>query len=112
VIVDGTYEDAVAAASLAATEDGVAEVADVGTSPTARWVIDGYATLFAEVAAAVGELGAAGFAIGESGAAPLAGLHGLATDDRCGELRQAVDLGPASRVLLVATEGPTGVSAH
>ena len=49
VIVDGTYEDAVAAASLAGTAEGVAEIADVGTSDTARWVIDGYATLFAEL---------------------------------------------------------------
>jgi diaminopropionate ammonia-lyase len=53
VIVDGTYEDAVAAATEAAAGDGVAEVADVGTSDTARWVIDGYATLFAEFAAQV-----------------------------------------------------------
>ena len=31
--------------------DGVVEIADVGDSGPARWVIDGYATLFAEVAA-------------------------------------------------------------
>jgi len=49
VMVDGTYEDAVAAASLAGAATGVAEVADVGTSDTASWVIDGYATLFAEL---------------------------------------------------------------
>ena len=51
VIVDGTYEEAVAAASLAGATDGVADVADVGTSDTARWVIDGYATLFDEARA-------------------------------------------------------------
>ena len=56
--------------AAAAGAPGVAEIADVGTSDTARWVIDGYATLFAEVAAhdtydvlivpiGVGSLGAA-----------------------------------------------------
>jgi diaminopropionate ammonia-lyase len=202
VIVEGSYEDAVADATLAATEDGVAEIADVGPSDTARWVIDGYATLFAELAeqasfdvlvvpigvgslgaaaarfaaradlvligvepvtaacltaslaagapasvptsgttmagldcaevsvtawptlrdgvhgtvtvsdaeagAAVLELAEAGFAIGESGAAPLAALRALVLDDACAELRTAVGLGGGSRVLLVATEGPTG----
>ena len=51
MIVDGTYEDAVAAAAPPARRTGVAEIADVGTSDTARWVIDGYATLFAELGA-------------------------------------------------------------
>lgn len=50
VIVDGTYEEAVAAANAAGNQRGVLEIADVGTSRPARWVIDGYATLFAEVA--------------------------------------------------------------
>lgn len=50
VIVDGTYEDAVDAASRAGAEHEAAEIADVGTSDTAHWVIDGYATLFAELA--------------------------------------------------------------
>jgi diaminopropionate ammonia-lyase len=54
VVVDGTYEDAVAAAATAAGEDGVALVADVGASGAAAWVIDGYATLFAECAAQAG----------------------------------------------------------
>jgi len=204
-MVDGTYEDAVAAASLAGAAPGVAEVADVGISDTASWVVDGYATLFAElrdqrgfdvllvpigvgslgaaaarfaahagvalvgvepvtaacltvslaagtptsvptpgttmagldcsevsaaawpvlrdgvhgtvtvtdaeVAAAVAELADAGLAIGESGAAPLAGLRTLMTDNECADLRAFVGLGADSRVLLVATEGPTGVSA-
>ncbi len=205
VIVDGTYEDAVAAAARAGAADGVAEIADVGTSDTARWVIDGYATLFAElreqaafdvllvpigvgslgaaaarfaaqtgvvlvgvepataacltaslaagaptsvptpgttmagldcaevsatawpflrdgvhgtvtvtddeVGEAVGELAAAAaLAIGESGAAPLAALRALATDDACAGLRSVVGLGAESRVALVATEGPTGVA--
>lgn len=189
VVVDGTYEDAVAQARDAATAPGAVEIADVGDSGPAHWVIDGYATLFdeaaaqgdhdtilvpvgvgslaaaaarfaaprgvtvigvepvtaacltaslaagvptavatpgttmagldcaevssaawpslrdgiaatitvddAQAAAAVGELAAAGLTIGESGAAPLAAL------------RAATGLGPASRVLLIATEGAT-----
>ncbi|MCI0346159.1 MAG: pyridoxal-phosphate dependent enzyme, partial [Chloroflexi bacterium] len=51
VIVDGTYEDAVACARDAGTQPAVFELADVGDSGPAEWVIDGYATLFAEVAA-------------------------------------------------------------
>ena len=202
VMVDGTYEDAVAAASLAGAATGVAEVADVGTSDTASWVIDGYATLFAElsdqrsfdvllvpigvgslgaaaarfaahagvalvgvepgtaacltaslaagtptsvptpgtamagldcaeisatawptlrdgvhgtvtvtddeVAEAVRELRAAGLAIGESGAAPLAALRALVGDPECDALRSALGLAVESRVVLIATEGPTG----
>ena len=50
VVVDGTYEEAVIAAHSAAAEPGAAEIADVGDSPQAAWVIDGYATLFAEAA--------------------------------------------------------------
>jgi diaminopropionate ammonia-lyase len=201
VVVDGTYEDAVALAAAAGAEPGVAEIADVGESDAARWVIDGYATLFdeaaaqgehdvllvpvgvgslaaaaarfgaaagvavigvepvtaacltaslaagrptavptpgtlmagldcaevsaaawpsllagirgtvsvddAEVLAAVGELGRAGMAIGESGAAPLAALRRLVDDPGCAALRSACGLGPESRVLLVATEGAT-----
>jgi diaminopropionate ammonia-lyase len=49
-IVDGDYEEAVARAHAAAAEPGCLEVADVGTSGPARWVIDGYQTLFAEAA--------------------------------------------------------------
>jgi diaminopropionate ammonia-lyase len=200
-VVDGTYEDAVAAAAAQGAEPGVVEIADVGESPPARWVIDGYATLFAEAAAqgehdlllvpvgvgslaaaaarfgaqagvrvvgvepesaacltaslaagrpasvptpgttmagldcaevslaawpslrdglhgtvtvsdaeaaaAVRELAASGLAIGESGAAPLAGLRALARDAACADLRDAVGLGGDTRVLLVATEGRT-----
>jgi diaminopropionate ammonia-lyase len=50
VIVDGTYEEAVVEAQAAGEQDGALEIADVGTSATAHWVIDGYATLFAEAA--------------------------------------------------------------
>ena len=50
VVVDGAYEDAVAHARDAAARPGVLELADIGASGPAEWVIDGYATLFAEVA--------------------------------------------------------------
>ena len=206
VVVNGTYEDAVAQATEAAAELGVLEIADVGTSDTARWVIDGYATLFEEAAAqaafdvivvpagvgslaaaaaqhaaraaakvvavepataacltaslrageptavatpgtsmagldcseisagawptlragihgtitvedheahaAMRELARAGLAIGDSGAAPLAALRRLATDPEAGALREVVELTPASRVLLIATEGPTDPESY
>jgi diaminopropionate ammonia-lyase len=47
VVIDGDYEEAVALAAA----DGALEIADVGDSDPARWVIDGYATLFAEAGA-------------------------------------------------------------
>lgn len=50
-VVDGDYEEAVAQARAAATEPGCLEIADVGASGPAHWVIDGYQTLFAEAAA-------------------------------------------------------------
>jgi diaminopropionate ammonia-lyase len=50
VVVEGTYEDAVARAEAEGARPDVAEIADVGSSGPARWVIDGYATLFDEVA--------------------------------------------------------------
>jgi diaminopropionate ammonia-lyase len=50
VVVGGSYEDAVSVARRAAEAPGSAEIADVGGFPTARDVIDGYATLFAELA--------------------------------------------------------------
>ena len=68
VIVDGTYEEAVARAAADGAQDGVFELADVGASGPAGWVIDGYATLFSElpndwsvalVPVGVGSLGAA-----------------------------------------------------
>lgn len=201
VVVDGAYEDAVARAAAEGARPGVVEIADVGTSGPARWVVDGYATLFAEAAAqasfdvvvvpvgvgslaaaaasfaahagarvvavepetaacltaslragapaavptpgtamagldcaevsaaawprlrdgihgtvtvndseartAVRELAAAGLRIGDSGAAPLAALRALATEPDAAALHEAVGLGTESRVLLVATEGPT-----
>lgn len=49
VTVAGTYEEAVARAAADAEQRGVLLIADVGVSGPASWVIDGYATLFAEV---------------------------------------------------------------
>ena len=50
VVVDGSYEDAVAQAEAAGADAGTLVISDVGDSGPARWVIDGYATLFAEAA--------------------------------------------------------------
>jgi diaminopropionate ammonia-lyase len=50
-VVEGSYEHALALAAADATHPGVVEIADAGTTRPAHWVIDGYATLFAEVAA-------------------------------------------------------------
>lgn len=202
VIVDGTYEDAVAAAAQAGEAEGVALIADVGDGGPAEWVIDGYATLFAEAAAQAGydlilvpvgvgslaaaaarhaarigaavigvepatadclgaslregapvsvptpgttmagldcaetsvaawpdlrhgilgtvtvtdaeaasamqELAAAGLAIGESGAATLAGLRALCEGPLCADLRGRLGAPQHTSVLLVATEGLTG----
>jgi diaminopropionate ammonia-lyase len=201
VVVDGSYEDAVAQAAREGERDGVLEIADVGDSGPARWVVDGYATLFteirepfdvllvptgvgslaaaaarygaatgtrvvavepvvaacltaslaagepvrvptpgtsmagldcaevsaaawptlragvhggvtvtdAEAAEAMRELAAHGLLIGDCGAAALAALRALATEP--GELRDALGLGAASRVLLIATEGITDPGA-
>ena len=49
-VVNGTYEDAVEAAAHVARGDGIALIADVGETGPAKWVIDGYATLFSEAA--------------------------------------------------------------
>jgi diaminopropionate ammonia-lyase len=77
--------------------------------PTLRDGVHGTITMSDdEVAAAVLELRVTGLAIGESGAAPLAALRALVSDASCAELRAFVCLDAASRVLLVATEGPTG----
>jgi diaminopropionate ammonia-lyase len=61
----------------------------------------------AEAHAAMRELAALGYAIGDCGAAPLAALRALAAEPACAALREAVGLGATTRVALVATEGPT-----
>ena len=207
VVVDGSYEDAVARAAEEGRRDGALEIADVGAAGPAAWVIDGYATLFAEVArqgrfdivlvpvgvgslaaaaarfaahaegpvrvigvepvaaecltaslaagaptavttpgttmagmdcaevsaaawpsllhgiagtvtvddaeASAGqrELAGAGLVVGECAGAPVAALRALVADPETAWLREAVGLGPDSRVLLLATEGPTGTAS-
>jgi diaminopropionate ammonia-lyase len=87
VVVDGTYEEAVAAAAAAGARPGVLEVADVGASGPARWVVDGYSTLFAELAGeadastvllvpiGVGSLGAAAARFGAAAGIPVIGVE-------------------------------------
>ena len=58
------------------------------------------------------ELAALGLAIGESGAAPFAALRALVGDPECAALREEVGLGPETRVLLIATEGPTDPATY
>ena len=206
VIVNGTYEDAVKAAARAARQAGTALIADVGETGPAKWVIDGYATLFSEAArqaiydlilvpvgvgslaaaaarhgaqvgaqviaveptaaaclsaslahgvptpvptpgttmagldcaevspaawpslhrgiagtvtvtdsdadAAIRELSANGLDIGESGAAPLAGLRALQNDQDCRGLREHLATNRQTRVLLIASEGSTGADVR
>ncbi len=50
IVVEGGYEDAVSTAEAAGAATGALLIADVGDSGPAHWVIDGYATLFAEAA--------------------------------------------------------------
>jgi diaminopropionate ammonia-lyase len=91
------------------------DCADVSTAawPSLRDGVHGTITVSdAEVHAAMRELSAAGLAIGDCGAAPLAGLRALATEPECSTLRETVPLGPNSRVLLIATEGPTDPATY
>ncbi|HEX6459200.1 MAG TPA: pyridoxal-phosphate dependent enzyme [Thermoleophilaceae bacterium] len=64
-----------------------------------------------EAHAAMQDLAAGGLTIGESGAAPLAGLRALQSDEDCRELREHLATGRHTRVLLIASEGRTGVAA-
>jgi diaminopropionate ammonia-lyase len=86
VVVDGTYEDAVAEARSAGAQEGWLELADIGESGAALWVIDGYATLFAEVAeqggadlvlvpVGVGSLAAAAARWGAAAGVPVIGVE-------------------------------------
>jgi diaminopropionate ammonia-lyase len=51
VVVDGSYEDAVERAAVDGRQPGVLLLSDVGAEGPPEWVIDGYATLFSEIAA-------------------------------------------------------------
>jgi diaminopropionate ammonia-lyase len=81
--------------------------------PSLRAGLHGTVTVSdAEAHAAMRELAAAGLAIGDCGAAPLAALRALVDGPETAELRAAVGLTPASRVLLIATEGVTDPDAY
>ena len=78
--IDGTYEEAVQRAAAEGAQPGCFELADVGASGPASWVIDGYATLFSELPATfdvalvpvgVGSLGAAAARWGASVGVPV-----------------------------------------
>lgn len=84
VIVGGTYEQCVARAAAEGERPGCLEVADVGASGPAEWVIDGYATLFDEITEpwdavlvpiGVGSLGAAAARWGASVGTPVIGVE-------------------------------------
>jgi len=79
--------------------------------PTLHRGIAGTVTVTdAEAVAAVRQMAAAGMAIGESGAAALAGLGNLQTDASCSDLRDRLKAGRHTSVLLIATEGTTGAA--
>lgn len=81
--------------------------------PTLRDGLTGTVTVDdTEVRAAMRELAGYGLAIGDCGAAPLAALRRLVRDDGCRALREAAGIGPATRVLGIATEGPTDAAAY
>ena len=81
--------------------------------PTLRHGISGTITITDdEDRAAMLDLAACGCVVGESGAAPLAALRALVTDPSCTALGAAVGLRRTSRILLVATEGPTDPASY
>jgi diaminopropionate ammonia-lyase len=61
--------------------------------------------------AAMRSLAAAGIAAGETGAAALAGLQAICTHPAGDDARPALRLGPASRVLVLCTEGVTDAAS-
>ncbi len=78
--------------------------------PSLRAGIHGTITVTdAEAHAAMRELAAGGLAIGDCGAAPLAALRALATEDDCAALRATIDArAPRAACCLIATEGADG----
>jgi diaminopropionate ammonia-lyase len=76
--------------------------------PTLRRGISGaLAVSDQEADAARADLAGAGLTIGESGAAPLAGLRALVQDGACSALREHLAVSDRTRALLIATEGNT-----
>jgi diaminopropionate ammonia-lyase len=64
------------------------------------------------IAEAIRVLAADGIVAGECGAAGLAALTAVATDAHPAQAREALALGPDSRVLLLSTEGATDPEAY
>ena len=111
VVVEGTYEEAVAAAAEEGARPGAREIADVGASGPAAWVIDGYATLFAEAAeqaefdaivvpVGVGSLAAAAARYGAAAGVPVIGVEPATAACLTASLR-------AGEPVVVATPGTT-----
>jgi diaminopropionate ammonia-lyase len=65
-----------------------------------------------EARVAMRDLATMGVVAGDCGAASLAALRALVRDPECAELARSAGLGPASRVLLVSTEGVTDPEAY
>jgi diaminopropionate ammonia-lyase len=105
VVVDGTYEEAVEQAAAEGREPGVFELADVGASGPAEWVIDGYATLFAEIDGAV----ASGAGPGPNGrAAPPSAFQTVLVPVGVGSLgAAAARWGAQAGVTVIAVEPET-----
>ena len=81
--------------------------------PSLRAGITGTVTVTdAQAHEAMRELARAGLRIGDSGAAPLAALRTLIGEETANALGRAIGLGPATRVLLIATEGPTDPGSY
>lgn len=96
VVVDGSYEDAVAAAAAEGAKPGMLLVSDVGGEGPPAWVIDGYATLFAE-ADAQAEFDLLLVPVGVGALAAAATRHGAAVG------AQVIGVEPQSAACLTAS---------
>lgn len=91
---------------------------DCGTASAVAWPVlrDGLVGTVtvddAEVHDAMRALAGSGLALGDCGAAPLAALRRLATDDGCAPLRTTIGLSPETTVLCIGTEGPTDPATY
>jgi uncharacterized protein (DUF427 family) len=96
-------------------DDGRLDCAEISAVawPVLRAGIHGAITVDdAETHRAMRDLAAHGLRIGDCGAAPVAALRALAQEPACAALRDALGLDHTTRVLLVATEGPTDPDAY
>lgn len=95
-VVTGSYDDAVRRAATAADRDGFELIQDSawpGYDEIPRWIVDGYATLFAEIDTQLGEAGAApaGLVAVPMGVGSLA--QAAVVHYRCGRTEAATVLG-------------------